>query len=265
MSVRLRRWQVYSTLGILGLSTVASVYGIVTPDLYRGLDPLRPSMPRAAVTLGIGVPALALGLWTTVRGSIRGYLVWLGALVYLLKTWLSFALTYASNEFHLGYVLLFSLSLFTLAGGLVDCNPTAVSDRLEGRLPTRTVLGSFVVLGPLLAWGLFADGPTTFILDIGVVLPSVGLTVVWLRRGRAWGHVFAVLLLVLTTLDGAVGVATAVQQWLAGLHWMLPQIVFRSAVVAATAGLTAKYLSSPGTADFPDHRTSDSGTERRGR
>lgn len=206
----LRRWHVYSTIGIVVLTTVSSLLGLFRTGHYP--PELLPAFyVQDALLVLVGVPALALGLRYAMAGSLRGRIVWLGALAYVTYLWLSIGLQVPFNRFFLGYVVLFALSLFTFVGGTatVDANAVrrSVADRLSERVYAAVLL--VIALGLAILWlaelvpatvtgtapPLVAEvGPQALVshfVDLAVVVPALVIAAGWLRRGRPWGYVFA--------------------------------------------------------------------------
>ena len=121
MSAPPRRWQVRSTLAVLLLSVTSSLLGLLSPGLYAGAsDALARTRAEDLVIIVVAVPVLAVGLYYANRGSLRGRVVWLGGLAFMTYMWASRAVSLQFNAYFLGYVALLSLSVFTLAGRLLD-------------------------------------------------------------------------------------------------------------------------------------------------
>lgn len=217
----LPRKYVLSTLSILGLSIASTTLGLFREDHYAVAPAIVPRLQaQDAVILAVAVPVLTLGLWTAQRGTLWGRVVWLGALAFMTYTWASIAGQTGFTVFFLGHLALFSLSLFTLVGGLVQTDAVAVRDELAEELSRSLYAGflAFVALGLTLLW--FAElvpatvtgtpplvldelGPQaiyTYVLDLGVVVPSLAITAVLLWRDRTWGYVFTGVLLVMAGL-----------------------------------------------------------------
>jgi hypothetical protein len=172
------------------------------------------------VILVIGVPVLAIGLWAARRGSLRGRIVWLGALAFMAYVWASSAGTTSFNQFFLGYVALFSLSIFTLVSAVASTDATTVRQQLEGQLATTVYAGFLALVGiglgllwlaeivpasiagtvPRIVEEVGETGTHTFVLDLGIVVPALLLTAVWLHQDRAAGYLFAGALLVMAAL-----------------------------------------------------------------
>lgn len=232
MAVTLRRWHVWSTVLILGLSIVLCLWGLLRPGYYN--DPaglVRTYRMQDLTILVVGVPVLALGLRSAAGGAVRGHLVWLGGLAFMAYIWASIALQVAFNQFFLAYVALFGLSLYTLVGGVLDTDPLAVAMALEGRVSTSLYGGLVLVIATGLAGLWLADvvppllagtvplivqesGPqatVSHVIDLAVVVPALVVAGVWLLQGRLWGYVIAGVMLVFgATLSVTVSAMTVV-------------------------------------------------------
>src|SRR5215212_9450716 len=93
------------SLAVVLLAMVASATGLFAADLYRDNDWTRPQLRgNDLVTLFVAAPLLAGALLATVRGSLRGRLLWLGTLGYMLYNYLFYAVGAAYNLLFLVYV-----------------------------------------------------------------------------------------------------------------------------------------------------------------
>lgn len=198
-----------SSLLILLLSVASSALGLTRDGHYAdSTGSLTRLYAQDAVILGIAVPVLAVGLWYARRGSFRGQVVWLGTLAFMTYMWATYTLTLDFNYFFLGYLVLFSLSLFTLVGGVLELDVESIHGRLEGRLRVRLYGGFlwFATLGLAALWlaeivpatltgtvpaAVEAFGPkavATYVIDLGIVVPSLALTARWIWHRRPWGY-----------------------------------------------------------------------------
>ncbi|WP_411964272.1 hypothetical protein [Haloferax sp. YSMS24] len=212
MRTRIRRWQVVTTSGIVALSVVAALLGLFRPGHYLDAPAFLPQTFAQDLTmLVVGAPVLAIGLWFTVHGSLRGRFIWLGALAYMTYMWASIGLQVAFNQFFLGYVALFSLSLFTFVGGVVTTDADEVAETLVGRLAERVYAGFLLLVAvglaslwlselvpatltgttPLLVAEVGPQAMVSHFIDLSVVVPALGLASLWLWQRRPWGYVLA--------------------------------------------------------------------------
>lgn len=267
------RWQVVGTGGILLLSAVAILLGFRRPGHYRDTEYfLAQIVGQDVVTAILGIPLLGVGLWLASRGSLRGQIIWIGALGYMLYTWASYALMLSFNEFFLGYVALFGLSLFVFVGALLDLDAVAVSDRIGSRLPDRLYAGYLLAMAVFIAAGWLAEiipatlhgtvpesivrgaVPTSviYVLDLGVLLPGVVLVALWIRQQRIWGYVFVgVILVKFATLGLAV---LAMEYWLmqTGQGGSTGMMAVFGTITVLSAALGGYFLQALGTATESD-------------
>ncbi len=215
------RYEVAATVTLLSLAVVSSVLGLFRDGHYveSGFELARLQAQDATI-LCLGVPVLGVGFWLTSRGSLRGRLVWLGSLAFMAYMWTHYAFVVAYNDFFLGYVALFALAVFTLVSGVTTTNAVQVYDALHGEIPTRLYVAFLGVAAAGLAsmWlsdvvpallagelpsGIAQFGPEaahTYVVDLGVLVPSLAIAALWLHGRRPWGYVCAGVLLVFAAL-----------------------------------------------------------------
>ena len=257
-----------ASLTTLLLTIVATAVGLFVPNFYRDDPVLLPQIyGQDLLTLVVGVPALAVSLYYANRGSLRGYVVWLGVTGYLLYTYASYAFMTAFNELYLVYTTLLWLTLFTFVGGMLRLDAAALKrDLSEASVRPYVVFQLFLVVLVSLLWlseilpatlagttpaSIAEPGlPTSVIysLDLGIIIPAFALTAYWLWNRRPWGYAFtAVLLVKIATLGGAV-LAMIIYMILDGQPVPLPQILIFGTLTAISLGLMGRFLVaiSPG-------------------
>ncbi|WP_340102051.1 hypothetical protein [Salinibaculum salinum] len=253
-----------ASIATLVLTTVATIVGLFVPGFYRDDPVLLPQVyGQDLLTLVVGVPALAVSLYYANRGSLRGYVVWLGVTGYLLYTYASYAFMTAFNELYLVYTTLLWLTLFTFVGGMVRLDAAALKSEL-GEMSVRpyvvfqlllAVLVSLLWLSEILPATLTGTTPASitdpglptsviYSLDLGVIIPAFALTAYWLWNHRPWGYAFtAVLLVKIATLGGAV-LTMVVYMIRDGQSVPLPQIGIFGTLTAISLGLMGRFLLS---------------------
>ncbi|WP_254769444.1 hypothetical protein [Salinilacihabitans rarus] len=265
----LPRPYVLASLATLVLATIATTVGLFVPGFYRDAPVLLPQVyGQDLLTLVVALPVFAVALYYAARGSLRGYVVWLGVDGYLLYTYASYAFMTAFNELYLVYTTLLWLTLAAFVGGMVGLDAAEVK-RAAGRLSVRpyvvfqaalAVLVTFLWLSevvPAIVAGTVppsvaaADLPTSviFSLDLGIVVPAFLLSAYWLRKRRAWGYAFtAVLLVKAATLSLAV-LAMAAFQLRDGQIVPVPALAIFGFLSLSSLALLARLLRSMGSAD----------------
>jgi hypothetical protein len=175
-------------------------------NAYRGAD---------AVSLVVALPLLVYATLAARRGSRRGLLLWLGAVGYIAYQY-GYTFAYRWNRLFLVYLVLLSLSAFTIARTLIGLDPRSVSDSFDAGTPTVGV-GRFVAivgvglgimeLSQIIPTVFTGDVPQivtdtghptspVYILDLGLVVPLLLLSAKWLHERRSWGYVTAPIMLV---------------------------------------------------------------------
>nr|WP_233340928.1 hypothetical protein [Haloprofundus sp. MHR1] len=221
----LPRSYVIASLLTLVLTLVATVVGLFVPGFYRDAPVLLPQVyGQDLLTLTVAVPTLAVSLFSTTRGSLRAYVVWLGVTGYLLYTYASYAFMTAFNELYLVYTTLLWLTLFTFVGGMLRLDAETLKQSV-GDISIRSYVGFQLLLVVLVVslWlseilpAIFAGTtppsieeaglPVNVIysFDLGIIVPAFALSAYWLWNRRAWGYALTgVLLAKIVTLGGAV-------------------------------------------------------------
>lgn len=258
-----RGWLTVTTAVILLLGTVSTLLGLLRPNHYADPAALLPRLvAQDAVILIVALPVLTAGLWLIRRDSNRGKIIWLGALAFMTYIWATYALTVAFNAFFLGYLALFSLSLFTLVGGFRYLDPTAIEQALTGRLHRRVYAGFLGFAGaglgalwlseiiaalltgtvPAAIEAFGAHAATTYLLDLGIVVPSLFVAAGWLWQGRTWGYVLAGVLLVFAAILAPVITAITLIDAQSGIAMSGPVIAASIVPPVIGAGFAGGFL-----------------------
>jgi hypothetical protein len=198
------------------LVAIAAGVGFLAEDLYRDTPYFAAqAVGQDLVTLIVALPVLVASAILAGRGSGRAHLVWLGVLVYLVYSYVIYALSVQFNSLFLVYVALLGCSLYALIGGLATTDFAGVKARFSRRTPARAVSIFLALLAVLfyLMWlseaipaVLTGEVPQSVtdnatptnavhVLDMAWILPATILTAIWLWRGRALGYTLAGILL----------------------------------------------------------------------
>lgn len=221
-----RKLELVLSVVILLLAAGASLAGLLVPGLYRDPEVLRPQLyGQDLVTLVVGLPLLVVGMAGVTRDSLRGRVLWLGALGYLIYTYATYAFGAVWNPLFLVYAALLGLSTYTFVLGLLATPPDAASRTLGPVVPRRTVSWFLMVAAAVFALLWLADEigalvrgevprsvvamqvPTNFVhaIDLAIVLPALAVSGWLLLNRRPWGYLFGpVLLAKVVTLGAAV-------------------------------------------------------------
>ncbi len=210
------------------LVAIVSGMGLFLPNFDR--DPPAWALQTIAqdfTDLVVVVPTLITSALLAKRGSQRARLIWLGALSYLVYSFVIYAFGVQHNALFLVYIAALGCSLWALIGGMVTTDWRAIAVRFASRTPAKVVSIFLIVLAALfyLLWfsdevpALLSGGvpasikdmglPTNpvHVLDMAMLLPTMILAGVWLWRQQAIGYGLATMMLV-NGLFQTLGIAT---------------------------------------------------------
>ena len=259
------------TVPIALLLTIAAGGGLFISSLYRDTPSVvAQAVAQDLVSLAVVLPTLIVAAVLASRGSLRARLVWLGALAYVVYTYVVFAFDIRFNALFLVYVALLGCALYALIGGFVTADVEGIKACFTDDTPVKAIsiyLGVFGVLFyvlwlseivPALLTGAIPesiqeDGTPTngvHVVDMAWILPALGITAISLWRKQALGYTLAgailayLVLLILAILAMAVLVGE-------GQPISVPAAVLFGALFACSLGLLLWYLKgvkSPGIA-----------------
>ncbi|MFZ5821466.1 MAG: hypothetical protein ACOYYJ_16335 [Chloroflexota bacterium] len=197
------------------LATIASAGGLLLDGLYRDNAFVTTTwLGNDAVTLFLAVPILVAAMVISNRGSLKAYLIWMGALDYMLYNYAFYLFGAAFNWFFLVYAALLALSILALLFGLANLDVNGISGQVRQEAPVKWIGGYFLFVASglglvylLQSIGfIFTDSvpaivtmsghPTNvvFALDLTLLIPWLILGAFWLMKRQAWGYVIAGIL-----------------------------------------------------------------------
>jgi hypothetical protein len=244
------------------IAAIAAAVGFI-PGAYRDPRPLIvQSNGQDFATLIAGVPLLALGLWLCARGSVRGRLVALGALGYLLYTYAVYAFVAVLGPLTLLDIAVVGLAAWSLGLAVGALSGAEVEEAVGLRLRRRAAGVFLLVIAALftLLWlsqiasaaltGVLpqalidAGWPTSpiYVLDLAFVLPLCALTGVRLLRDRVGAARLAVPLLVFATLLSAGVLSISAFAAFDGQPLEVVQVAIFAVVTVAAAALALSAL-----------------------
>ncbi len=128
------------------IMTAVSVVGLLFQTvIYPTGELLLSFTPSDWFNLVVGLPILLGSMWLARRGKLIGLLCWPGALFYVLYMYVPYLIGVPFNVLFLPYLVLVTLSTYTLIGLLASIDGKAVRQRLIDFVPARTSGG--ILLG----------------------------------------------------------------------------------------------------------------------
>ena len=176
-----------SSLLVAALTAVGSFAGLLATDtVYPTAAVAHAFLPNDAVTLLLGLPILLLALWQARRGSLLGLLVWPGALLYGLYNYVIYLFGAPQTIFYPLYLLIVTLSLYTLIALVAAMDAPVIKEQLHGRVPTRLAGGALTGLGVLFALRALGVLVAAWLNRTALPAPELGLTVADTLLAAAW-------------------------------------------------------------------------------
>lgn len=211
-----------NSITIAILAIIATLSGLFWKGLYKNdtVSIAAQIMGQDLISLVLCVPILLLSLYLISKDSLKGQLLWMGAIFYFLYTYASNSLLASYNPLFLVYVALFSLSLYTFLYGLMSLDIKTIKNSFSQGV-TIKIAGVFVMfMSALLAFMWISmiieslisgiapvslENYTTLViqaLDIGVLAPAGIIAGILLLKGRGWGYALTSILIVKASLMG---------------------------------------------------------------
>jgi len=206
------------------LVTITSSLGIFFEKTY-----FRETEAWAVQAIGLDYANLAVVILLLVstyyvsKNSLRAYLVWLGAYIYLIYAFAIYAFSVHFNFLFLIYIIILGVSFYTLVGGLTAVDTTNLSTSFLSNTKSKIVSALLMIIGILfgLLWlseivpsillnkippslvetGLWVN--PVHVLDLALILPGMIITSVMLWRRNMLGFLMAVPLMVFSVTMGA--------------------------------------------------------------
>ena len=223
--------------------------GIYALDTYfrapiaRGTD---------AVTLLVAIPLLLTAVWLYRRGSLRGGLLLVGALSYLLYNAASVALGTAYNNLFIVYIAYFSASLFAFILAFNAIDTRKLGARIGQGSPIRGIailmfvsglalLAAWLgdIIGPLLNGGVPAIASytteITYVFDLGIIAPTCFLTGILLLRRASMGYLLGTMMTITLAVVGLMVATQTLFQLQAGISLTLAEFIGKSGSFMALA------------------------------
>ena len=193
--------------------------------IFRGTD---------AVVLFVCVPVLLIALAWYRRGSLRGGLLLTSMLAFFLYNSASMAFGAAYNNILLLYIISFSLGFFATILAFQNIDLETLAARTSPKLPRIWIAVFLFIAGlSLLVWLMdivvallsgtvpLTLGPytteATYVIDLGIILPTVYLAGILVLRRNPLGTMLASILITVNVTIGLVVASQSIMQALDGI------------------------------------------------
>lgn len=239
------------------LTAAASVVGTFTPIPYaeEALGWAAQGRGQDAANLLFVVPAALLALFGASRDAVMPRLLGYGLLIYLVYSYLLYALFLHFQPTFLLYVATLGVSFYALVAGVLGERIADVTQPFAAMPLRRLLAGYLLVSGVLFAalWlaeilpATLAGGPLAsaeeagfwvnpvHVLDLAFVLPGMIAAGIFLLQRRSWAYAVAVPLTAFAVAMGTALVAMMISTARAGLPFAWPPALFIGASTATGA------------------------------
>jgi hypothetical protein len=210
------------TLLIFVLGIIASVCGLLMPNLYRDPVSIAPALRGQDLITLLTMPVLLVTLFAVRRGSTRARLIWIGLLGYVLYAYLGAALGYFLNSFTLLYIALFSLSLTAMVSAIANLKLSDLETKFDAGIPRWPVIAFLMLMAVMLGAreildnigfirsglipsGMQLSGGTNYFVytfDLGLIVPLSVLSSICLWRRSPFGLVSSGMVLIKSAVMG---------------------------------------------------------------
>jgi hypothetical protein len=202
---------------LLFLTVITSLLDLFYPPIFskETLSSQAQVMGQDLINLFLGVPALALSLYYSKKGSIKSRIILIGVLAYLAYTFLSYGVLFKLNPGFIIYSADFAVSLYAtllaIAGLEIDRLKIKTTEKTRKNAQYSMILVILIIIflwSPDLAAyylqgeipaAITQDGFHTLIIpfqDLSIILPLTLLTIWLLRREKEWGYILTPIILV---------------------------------------------------------------------
>jgi len=225
------------------LVTITSLSGIFLERTY-----FRETKAWEVQAIGLDYANLAVVILLLVstyyvsKNSLRAYLVWLGAYIYIIYAFTIYAFAIHFNFLFLIYIIILGVSFYTLVGGLKAVDTTNLFASFLLNTKSKIVSALLMIIGILfsLLWlseivpsllsneippslvetGLWVN--PVHVLDLAFILPGMIITSVLLWRRNMLGFLLAVPLMVFSVTMGAGIISMFIISAIKGMPSSLP-------------------------------------------
>ena len=208
---------------IMILSSIASIGGLFFQELYNDNTLGQTALiGNDIITLFIAVPLMAISLYLFLKGSNRGFLIWMGTLWYMLYNYMFYLYGVSFNEFFLIYTALFALSGYAFVLGLIKINVSEISKSFNYTKWMRVVSGFLLFFGILLG-GIEIAMSMSFVFngeipqaikqldhhtgiifatDLSILVPVLIVGGILLWKAKPWGFILSSIAIIKASAYG---------------------------------------------------------------
>lgn len=262
--IKISTKEITSSVLIATLVTVASVMGIVNPNIYSHETA---NWAQQAIGQDIGnllaVVVFLISTYFLRKGSLNAFFIWIGTSFYFIYAYLIYAFFIHFNGLFLVYVAVLGLNVYTLIGVLLGQKNIFHILKQSSHTKRTSAAVLLIIIGvvfellwlseiiPALVTGHVPRSITAaglwvnpvHVIDLSLVLPGMMITGIQLVRKKMMGYLFVAPWLVFAALMGASIVATLIMQLMEETVEAIVPLVMVSAIVGSSIMVLRHYLN----------------------
>ena len=214
-------WAYFLSIIIAILTIIISLIGILNPSAIYTSSQRVGNVATDWTNLVIAIPVLLGSMWATYKGHLLGLLLWPSSLLFFVFVYLFYSIAVPFNWVFLPYLILASLSGYTVIGIFTTIEAQTVKKKYTSQIPTKLIGGVLLLFGIgfimldiidiIVAFNQIipveSDISAPWIVDFTVGVPLILIGGVLIIQKKALGYVFSPsLLLYLGMLDFGVSI-----------------------------------------------------------
>ncbi len=262
--IKIRQIWIWLSALVSVLVAIASGAGIFVKSIYsqETASYAAQGIGQDIVNLVVAVPVLLISAYFLRKRSARALLVWLGALVYIVYSYVMYAFSVHFGFLFPVYIAVLGLSFYTLFGSLASLKISDLAASFSPNAKAKAVSAFLMIFGVAffllwssdivrsLAAGTVPRSVTdtglpmnlVHVLDLGFILPGMVISSIMLWKGRPVGYLFAVPLLMFAAIMGMAIIAMLLVMSQRGMPGNLPFGVVVGVMVVASLLLIGLFL-----------------------
>ena len=171
-------WEYLCSILIVLLTAAAAIIGLLYAEDFYPTEELRQlSLANDLLTLVLGLPIILVTMWLTRRGKLVGLLYWPGAVLYGLYNYFTYLYVMPFTMLLPLYLLIVTLSLYTMIGLLASIDGNVVRERLNGRIPEKFGGGVLIFFGILFVFRTLGEMGSAWAEQATIPRPELGLLI----------------------------------------------------------------------------------------
>ena len=214
------------------MSAAVSVVGLISPGVYRGEWGGGLAAANDLLTLVAAVPLLVMAMGWSARGSLRGRLVWLGVLYYMVYNYAFYVFGISVTKLYVPWIAILVLAGYACVRGMAGLDVEEIGN-FFGQGLQRRIVGAYMAFVAVMVGFLWISRWVKFVrtgtvpdvngsafayqviaaVDLILLVPMFATAGYLLVRRRSWGSVLGVVGLVQGAIYLAVMAAVCVVGW----------------------------------------------------